>query len=376
MESPTTVIYVVPSLIRSGPINVVLNILHCLSRTKFRPVVVALQRHAQTAIRGNRAEFEALGVEIIEFGYTHWQLQLHKRRIAREICRKFPTEAIFHAHGYYPTLLLSYLNDRHTVTTIHNICDEDFRNYRGEIVGRYMTHVYHHALRRIKLCVPICNAMREFYVRDGRVRLQVVCNGVAFSKEQSAETERTTARKKLGISVRKNVLLYPAGFNSNKNHIRLIRELQASHRRDFVVLMPGRGATHDACKEATKGDERFRFPGYQMDMRPYWAAADFMVSPSLGEGLPMAVLEACVRGMPCLLSDIPPHAEIVRNVFGNKADSLLFSLERDGSLRQTVEQNLDKTFNKDDIGERAASFYSAQAMTDGYMRIYENLLQS
>lgn len=372
MESPTTVIYVVPSLIKSGPINVVLNILHCLSRTKFRPVVVALQRHAQTAIRGNRAEFEALGVEIIEFGYTHWQLQLHKRRIAREICRKFPTDAIFHAHGYYPTLLLSYLNDRHTVTTIHNICDEDFRMSKGQLLGRYMSLTYRHALRHISMCVPISQAMNKFYAQDPHVKLHTVLNGINISNAPIEKEEGQKLRRRLHIKDTTKVLLYPAAFNIRKNHALLIRELRKS-RQEFAIIMPGSGDTLNVCKKLAKGDSRFLFPGFQTDLSIYRSISDFIISPSLSEGLPLAVLEAVVCGIPCLLSDIPPHIEIAENIFGDKAKAMLFCTKHPEQILRTVEKNLPQTFEHESIRRRALTLYSAQTMADNYTRIYESI---
>lgn len=374
MSHTRTVIYLVPSLIKSGPINVVLNIIRHLDRTRFRPVVVALQRHRFEAKRGNRTEFEALDIEIVEYTYTHWQLQLHLRRIARGLRQEFPADAVFHGHGYYPALILSHLRDHHTMVTVHNICDEDFRLLSGALMGRYMAATYKRSLRRIGLCVTICRTMQDFYARDPHLRLCTIYNGVQVPDALVPADKRTEARRQLDITSDTNVLIYPASFNPRKNHTALINALRRSGD-DFIVLMAGMGDTLDECRRLATGDPRFRFLGYRKDMETPWAAADFMISPSLSEGLPLAVLEATVRGLPCLLSDIPPHAEIARNVFGADTDALLFDLTNTDKLCQTVEANLGRTFDHDRIRARAIPLYGAQAMANGYMRLYEELLQ-
>lgn len=374
MSHTRTVIYLVPSLIKSGPINVVLNIIRHLDRTRFRPVVVALQRHRFEAKRGNRTEFECESVEIEEYEYTYWQLQLHTRRIAHRLRQTLPADAVFHAHGYYPALILSHLHDRHTMVTIHNICDEDFLRRNGRWIGRYMITTYKRALRRISQCVTICRTMQDFYACDPRLQLCTIPNGVPVPDAFPSAKHRAKARRELNIASGVHVLLYPASFNPIKNHATLINSLHRSNG-DFVVLMAGMGSTLDECRSLAADDARFRFLGYRMDMETPWAAADFMISPSLSEGLPLAVLEATVRGLPCLLSDIPPHAEIARNVFGADADALLFDLTSTDKLRQTVEANLGRTFDHDRIRARAIPLYGAQAMANGYMRLYEELLQ-
>lgn len=216
--------------------------------------------------------------------------------------------------------------------------------------------------------------MQDFYACDPRLQLCTIPNGVPVPDAFPSAKHRAKARRELNIASGVHVLLYPASFNPRKNHATLINSLHKSNG-DFVVLMAGMGSTLDECRSLAADDARFRFLGYRMDMETPWAAADFMISPSLSEGLPLAVLEATVRGLPCLLSDIPPHAEIARNVFGADADALLFDLTSTDKLRQTVEANLGRTFDHDRIRARAIPLYGAQTMANGYMRLYEELLQ-
>jgi glycosyltransferase involved in cell wall biosynthesis len=51
--------------------------------------------------------------------------------------------------------------------------------------------------------------------------------------------------------------------------------------------------------------------GFVENVEDYLGAADVFVSASLTEGCPNAVMEAMACGLPVVLSDIPPHREIL-----------------------------------------------------------------
>lgn len=109
MHSPQTILYLVPSLIPCGPINVVYNILRHLDRKRYSPVVVALSDAGE---RCNQADFEALGVEVHNLHLTKWYLQWHVGEVARRMEALFPDKrVVLHAHGYYPTLILAAMKD-------------------------------------------------------------------------------------------------------------------------------------------------------------------------------------------------------------------------------------------------------------------------
>lgn len=106
----------------------------------------------------------------------------------------------------------------------------------------------------------------------------------------------------------------------------------------------------------------------------YLAAADVFVHPSEFEGLPNAVLEAMAAGLPPIVSDIPPHREIVENgVNGFIVDDsesmtrMVQTLATDDRLRRTV-------------GASARSFvrsrFSLDAIAQAYLNLYRSVLNT
>lgn len=363
------ILYLVPSLTPCGPINVVYNILRHLDRKRFKPVVVCL---SDAGYRCNQADFEALGVEVRNLHLSKWYLQWHVRKVARKIEALYPDKrAVMHAHGYYPTLILAAMKGRKTLTTIHNICDEDFVMQKGWALGSYMATVYKRSLKKLTCCVTICNSMKQYYVSKtgGDIKcMKVVYNGVEpIAKEYDA----VALRKELNIPEDYKVLLYPAILKKGKNHIYLEKELLNATNGKWVLLLAGDGPLKSACVKVAGGDRRIRLLGYRSDIDRLLSVTDFLVSPSVSEGLPMAVLEALMDGVPCLLSAIPPHREIAVQIFGNEA--MIFDETQHGALTALFDRVVTQDFDHSLISRRANAVYSAEVMARGYERVYSQL---
>lgn len=371
-----SVVFIVPSLIKSGPINVVYNIVKNLARDRFTAIIAYLSEHPLKE-RNNQGAFEELGIKVIPHHFSKWQLQFQTRDIARYLQEELDgPDVIFHAHGYYPTLLLAHMPNVQTLTTVHNRCGEDFRMKKGFLLGSYMAYNYLRALPRLSAFVPVCHSMKDYYLqriprradKAAQTSATVIPNGVT-TPAPLPTNKKTDMRTKLAIHADAPILLYPAGFTKGKNQQRIIKELMHSPR-DFVVLFAGQGSLEQSCREMVSTDNRFRFLGFQMDLSALWSASDFLISPSLSEGMPMAVLEALTRGIPCILSDIAAHQELVDSIPGS---GICFPLNKEGALRRAFEKALATKFDHNAIRNKAIELYSAQTMCSGYEALYQQL---
>ena len=101
-----------------------------------------------------------------------------------------------------------------------------------------------------------------------------------------------------------------------KNVTTVIRAFaKAGEPRSRLVLVGGGEQQEPLQAEAAKAglDGRVTFTGLveRDEVYRHIADSDACISASFGEGLPVAVLEAMACGRPVILSDIPPHREIV-----------------------------------------------------------------
>jgi glycosyltransferase involved in cell wall biosynthesis len=124
---------------------------------------------------------------------------------------------------------------------------------------------------------------------------------------------------------------------------------------------------------------RVRFAGLidRADVHRELAAADLVVSASLGEGLPVAVLEAMACRTPVLLSDIAPHREIgidrpeLPLTPCHDVDAFAAAIDAFAALPATTRAELGRHCRKI-VEDR----YSLAAMHAAYVPIYEAAARS
>ena len=121
-------------------------------------------------------------------------------------------------------------------------------------------------------------------------------------------------------------------------------------------------------------ERKIHFLGYRDDAYGVVKACDLMVLPSLWEGLPVAALEGMACRLPVLLSDIPPHRELIEE----GVDGWLFRSEDERSLSET----LVKVLQDEESMEKAAlagymkvlNGYDSVKMARSCERLYESCI--
>lgn len=119
---------------------------------------------------------------------------------------------------------------------------------------------------------------------------------------------REKKRKELGLNDKSIVLLHVGDFLNYKNHLYLIDVFQTirAKRKDAKLILIGDGPLRKTILKKIKEcveESSVLLLGHRNDVNEIMQAADVFLLPSLSEGNPVALSEAAVAGMRCLVSD-------------------------------------------------------------------------
>jgi glycosyltransferase involved in cell wall biosynthesis len=211
--------------------------------------------------------------------------------------------------------------------------------------------------------------------------VRVIYNAVDVSRVD--EAAGVSIRSELGLPGKERLLVTLGTVKEPKNHRLLVEALRrvSETRRDVSALIVGTGEQgfvgnlKQLAAEHGLGDKVF-FLGYREDAYGIVKSSDLMVLPSLWEGLPVAALEGMACGTPVLLSDIPPHRDLIRhgvdgwlfssNEASSLADAILGVLGEEESMRKVALAGSRK------VRER----FSSSKMADAYGILYEECIRS
>jgi len=148
-------------------------------------------------------------------------------------------------------------------------------------------------------------------------KVSVIHSGVALERFQNLPS-REEARKALAVGEDSLVIGSAGALVAHKGHavmLEAMRRLSPPPGKRFEVLIAGRGELAGEIRaKAEETGLSLRLLDFMEDLRPFYAALDLFVLPSLsGEGSPGVLKEAAACGIPVTASDVGGSGEILRH---------------------------------------------------------------
>jgi len=166
-------------------------------------------------------------------------------------------------------------------------------------------------------------------------RVSSVPTGVNIQRYSPGD--RAAARRAVGLPEDLKLVGIVATLRSWKGHRFLIDAVSMLARRDVGLVIVGDGPQRDALKALAEQRhlKRFWMPGNQNDVIPWMQALDIFALPSYAnEGVPQALVQAMLCGLPCITTAVGAIGEAAIDgrtaliVQPQDVKSLAFALQR------------------------------------------------
>jgi len=109
------------------------------------------------------------------------------------------------------------------------------------------------------------------------------------------------------------IAVFTARFERRKNAELLINAWKEIPEPSILLLIGG-GPYAEILKNMTVKEDmenRIFFVDWRDDASSFISGADLYIQPSLAEGMSNSLLEALAAGLPCIVSDIPVHRDVI-----------------------------------------------------------------
>ena len=361
--------YIISTLERCGPVNILFNILKYLNKDKFDVLIITLSKEC---INSRMDEFKSLGCNIIALNMSRMEGNIKGLKSIKKILNREKID-IVHSHGIRADIFSSKLKNIKTICTLHNYPYDDYVMTYGKVLGNIMAYKHTKILKNIDVKCACSKSVAKLFKENKNIIVDYVQNGVdleVFPKMNI--NKKNEIRKKLNLPLDKNIFIVVGNITQRKDPLTIIKSFENCDENDLVLFL-GDGDLYEDCLNISKRNKQVMFVGRVSNVSEYMLASDYYISASLAEGLPNTVLEAMSTGLPSILSNINPHLEIsefgkdIISIFENKnidmlTNNIINIKKKDYELlseesRKLIEYNL-----------------SADAMSKKYEEKYFNMI--
>jgi glycosyltransferase involved in cell wall biosynthesis len=285
------VLHILPSVRGYGAERIIVELLKHLSSPEIDAALLTIYEPPAEVV-------DALPFPVVFAGRKTRKDKTFLWKLVREIRRYKPDVVHTHTHvgRYWGRAAALLAGATKVVHTEHNPCD-----FRRTALERAADWMLHRATSRIVTFFrEQGTALAEFeHLPDEK--LVLIPNGLS---ESNANDDRQAARKTMGITPGQFAIMLVGRMEYQKNHILALRsfaELPEEIRNKALLIFAGSGEEEIVLRGLTHSlgiAERVRFLGYRNDVPSLLAGADLVLMTSWFEGMPLALLEAMVAGVP------------------------------------------------------------------------------
>lgn len=176
-------------------------------------------------------------------------------------------------------------------------------------------------------------------------------------------------------------LVYVGRLAPVKNHGLLLSTFRAAHSTmpGLQLWMVGDGIERPRL-EALASDlgiaENVTFWGQQLDVAPFFSAADTFIMSSKSEGLPISLLQGFSLGLPAIVTDVGGMAEVVRLAKAGITVSATDPAEMTAAILRLAGSEKERKQFSMNAEESFVARFTLETMSEAYTNLYRGSWRS
>lgn len=321
-------------------------------------------------------EYKDLGVDLYSLSQSRLKGLLFARYKLNKLISDIKPDLI-HTQGIRADIILSNHNIRIPhIATIHNFPQVDYQMNYGQLLSKIMLKKHIASMRMIDQIIGCSDSVANNLINSfGLNNVVGIQNGVDQEQFFANNLNFRYIRTKLRLDDSSIIWISTGHLSTRKDPAFLIKQwnefIKVYSNHHLVFL--GSGELYDDCTKLSSGNNNIHFLGRVSNVKDYLQGSDYFVSASKAEGLPMATIEALACGLPVLLSNIEPHAEVY-NMSPNIGQ--LFKLGDNESFLDSFKLMVESNYlkQKNAALDLIAAELSASKMSQKYQSTYHKLL--
>lgn len=344
--------FILPSLINTGPIVVVHNIVNHL-----------------------KDKVDLVDVYYLDDDSSTLNFECNVFKIDKLNPVKFDDYDIVHSHtlraDFYVYKRRKKISHAKIISTIHQDTFKSFSMEYNNLVSFFLTHYWCYIQRRFDGVISISNQIKDKYNNLLSSNLTTIYNGCTIDNiDTDEEIEKLIIKyKEKGYKV----LGAYAYITKRKGLSQVVKVLELLPNYVFVLI--GDGPDLVKIKEIVKKlnlSDRVLFLPYMHAPYSYLDFFDIYMMPSYSEGFGLAMVEAALAKKSIVCSNLPSFNEIF-----NSEEVCFFELDNLSSLQKAIETAYVERYQR---GERANAkalrFFTAEKMAENHLSYYKKILKN
>lgn len=359
------ILYIISTLAKTGPVNVLYNIIKNLARTEYNPIILTLSKEKNNSVI---KDFEALNIPIKSldlnryFGYFEAGVKITKA--VKQI-----NPDIIHTHCFRSTLFSTlFLQKFKRIATIHCDYDIDFMLTYGKVPGFIMAKLMDYSLIKTDKRIACSEYLKNIINKKKNFTVEAINNGID-TKIFHPEPDKKALRKKLNLPLDKTLWIWVGALTPRKSPLTLVNAIKNLDSNTNYFIFCGDGVLKEKIIEEIKNIPNVLLTGSINNIQEYLQASDYYISTSLSEGLPLSVLEGMACGLPVISSDIPQHEFLFKSNIG-----LLYPVNDSEKLKGCISEILLSETDelKNNAINSVKNYFDSNNMSQKYVYIYKS----